>query len=101
LALDDEEDEDEDVFGDFEDLETGEKHDANEQKNGSDGKTSFRKKYLLAFFFWEMFWFIKYLFNMFHSIRTFKTYSNWEMTRIGCLISSQLVKSFKVELKKI
>jgi len=55
LALDDEEDEDEDVFGDFEDLETGEKHDANEQKNGSDGKTSFRKKYLLAFFFEKCF----------------------------------------------
>ena len=41
MALDDEEDEDDDVFGDFEDLETGEKHDVTEQKNGSDGKSSF------------------------------------------------------------
>ena len=35
LALDDEEEED--VFGDFEDLETGEKHEAKDEKNESDG----------------------------------------------------------------
>ena len=37
LALDDESDEEE-VFGDFEDLETGEKHEAKD-KNDSEGKT--------------------------------------------------------------
>ena len=37
LALDDE-DEDAELFGDFEDLETGEKHEANADKKGSDGK---------------------------------------------------------------
>ncbi len=35
LALDDEEEED--VFGDFEDLETGEKHESKAEKNESDG----------------------------------------------------------------
>ena len=37
MALDDESD-DEEVFGDFEDLETGEKHEAKD-KNDSEGKT--------------------------------------------------------------